>query len=231
MQTYSHVILTAALIKPVAAQTAKRPGRWPKVRPGAALLGSFLPDLPLILLSFVTIGRDLTTGAFGQIDFATLEPGAPTPAEWLEVSMTMRLFDVWFFENPWVITLHNLFHSPLLVAFYIALAYWLWRRKVKGSDWFFWLACAAMLHTLLDIPLHTTDGPLLLFPLNWTWRYASPISYWDPQYYGREWSAFEHTLDAILLVYLGWTYWRPASEWLRARFGRGGDTTVEETAG
>jgi hypothetical protein len=71
-----------------------------------------------------------------------------------------------------------------------------------------------MLHTLIDIPLHVTDGPLLLFPLNWTLRYRSPVSYWDPSFYGREWSIFEHLLDAVLLIYLfiryrpTWQAWR-----------------------
>lgn len=69
------------------------------------------------------------------------------------------------------------------------------------TAWYFWLGCAAMLHTLCDIPLHTTDGPLLLFPLNWDWRFASPVSYWDPRYYGKQWSILEHALDLILLSY------------------------------
>lgn len=218
MQTYSHFILTAALRKPIGGQAAAHPNRWPKLRTGAILLGSIIPDMPLTLVAIITIIRDMWTGAFAQIDFEALEPGLPTPSEWLDISMTMRLFDLWFFENPWMITFHNLFHSPLLVAIYIGVAYWLWTRGTKGAGWFFWLSCAAMLHTLIDIPLHTTDGPLLLFPLNWTWRYRSPISYWDPQYYGTQWSYFEHALDVVLLGYLGWLYWRPMVGWFRRRF-------------
>jgi hypothetical protein len=58
-----------------------------------------------------------------------------------------------------------------------------------------------MLHSLIDIPRHVDDGPLLIFPLNWTWHFHHPISYWDRYYYGREWSIFEHLLDATLLLY------------------------------
>ena len=220
MQTYSHFILTAVLRQPVKARTDRLPHRWPVMRTGAILLGSIIPDLPLTLVAIFTIARDQWIGAFDQLDFDSFEPGMPIPPEWLDISLTLRLFEVWFFENPWMITFHNLFHSPLLVAIYIGVAYGLWQWKVNGAGWFFWLSCAAMLHTLIDIPLHTTDGPLLLFPLNWTWRFQSPISYWDPRYYGTEWSYFEHTLDAVLLIILVWRYWRPILRWLRQWFTR-----------
>jgi|GEM_PF-220095 len=221
MQTYSHLILSAALRQPVQTKTEQKPNRWPQMSLSAILIGSIIPDMPLTLVAIYTILRDIWTGAFGQIDFESLEPGAPTPPEWLDISMTSRLFDVWFFENPVMIAFHNLFHSPLLVAIYIGAAYLLWRKRVKGAGWFFWLSCAAMLHTLIDIPLHTTDGPLILFPLNWEWRYRSPISYWDSQYYGTQWSRFEHLLDLVLIVYMIWLYWRVIVQWFRRRLGRG----------
>ncbi len=38
--------------------------------------------------------------------------------------MTGMLFRVWFFENPWVITTYNLFHSPLLIILYLIIGWW-----------------------------------------------------------------------------------------------------------
>ena len=210
MQTYSHTVITAALIKPARALADGRPNRWPRVRTGALLIGSFLPDLPLILMTVAAIALDIQSGVFRQI-----QNGPPSASG--GSSLTMRLFDVYFFENPWVIAFHNLFHSPVLLALYLLIGYGLWRRGIRGGDWFFWLAAAAMFHTLLDIPLHTDDGPLLLFPLNWRWRFHSPVSYWDPAHYGREWAAFEHLLDLGLLLYLAGRYRRPARAWLHTR--------------
>lgn len=183
----------------------------------ALITGSLIPDFLLTALAIVFIIRDIFVGAFEIIDFEQMVPGQPTPSEWLDASLTLRLFDVWFFENPWVIALQNLFHSPLLLTTYAAISYWFWKQQSRWSGWMFWLSVAAMLHTLLDIPLHVDDGPLLLFPLNWSWRYISPISYWDPRYYGREWSYVELVLDASLILFLLWTYRHAIGERIRRR--------------
>jgi hypothetical protein len=45
-------------------------------------------------------------------------------------------------------------------------------------------AFATGLHSFLDIFTHHDDGPLLLFPFDWSLRFTSPISYWDPEHYG-----------------------------------------------
>lgn len=212
MQTYSHLILTAALAVPAVRLTRQSVQQLPPLRISALLLGSILPDLPLIILTVIAIGRDITTGVFANSDFAAT-PGAPPPPELIEASMTAKLFEIWFFENPWVITAQNLFHSPLLVAIFIIIGYAAWRRGWRWGAWFFWLFCAAMLHTLVDIPLHVNDGSLLLFPLNWRLRFISPVSYWDPNYFGREWSLFEHLLILALLLYLGMRYRRTLQSW------------------
>lgn len=39
------------------------------------------------------------------------------------------------------------------------------------------------LHVLLDLPLHHDDGHRHFHPIS-DWRFASPVSYWDPNHYG-----------------------------------------------
>lgn len=205
MQTYSHLLVTGAL-NGRFGQRLQAKEKLPPLHTKALLLGSILPDLPLITISIITIGYDLLAG-----NFAGGPPGPDTP---LSSSVTQKLFDIWFFEDPWVITAQNLFHSPLLVALFMLIGLWAYRQGKRWGAGFFWLSAAAMLHTLIDIPLHVDDGPLLLFPLNWTLRFRSFISYWDPNYYGLEWSIFEHLLDLALLIYLfvryrpNWRIWR-----------------------
>ena len=222
MQTYSHFIVAGALKGRLGRLWA---GKLPPLHTRALLLGAVLPDLPLIGLSILAIGHDLLTGVFRDPAFAANTPGAPPPPELIDASLTMKLFEVWFFENPWVIAAQNLFHSPLLLICFIFAGLIAHRRGRRWGATFFWLSLSMMLHTLADIPLHVTDGPLLLFPLNWTLRYQSPISYWDPNYFGREWSVFEHLLDLVLLGYLFWRY-RPllATWWRRRRLGKRGQT-------
>ena len=220
MNTPSHFLLTAAVGTLFKDPVKDRSHKIPALRMSGLLIGSVIPDLLLTLLAIFTIARDMFSGAFDIIDFGSLEPGQPTPQEWLDASLTIRLFDVWFFENPWVIALQNLFHSPLLLVLYVVVAYLLWRRGVRGAGWFFWLSCGALMHTVVDIPLHVDDGPLLLFPLNWDWRFVSPVSYWDQEHYGREWSYFESALDLLLIFYLIWHYRQSMGHWLRRQFSK-----------
>lgn len=194
MNTYSHFFITAALREPIQKRVDAK--KLPELHTGAVLFGSFLPDLFLIIVGII----------FGIIDVSRGVNLDPSSAE-LDNSLLWNLFNNWFFNNPWVMAGQNMFHSPLLVAIFIALAYFLWRKHVKGAGWFFWLLCSAMLHTLIDIPLHYDDGPLLLFPFNWDLRFMSPVSYWDPERYGIPFAIFEHSLDLVLIVFLSIRYW------------------------
>ena len=40
-----------------------------------------------------------------------------------------------------------------------------------------------MLHAFGDLPVHHDDGHCHFFPFS-EWRFASPVSYWDPHHYG-----------------------------------------------
>ncbi len=219
MQTYSHLIVTAALKRPVEKIMDKNPDAMPEMRTGWLLFGSVVPDLLLTIIAIVCIARDLILGVFRDVDFDPNGGGGPSP-ELLEVSWTVRLFDVWFFENPWVIAAQNVLHGPIVVAFLMLFGYLMWRRGKKWGGALFWFSTAAMLHTLVDIPLHVDDGPLVFFPFNWSYRYEAPISYWDPDHFGREWSIFEHTLDLLLLIYLFWINRFGIRDRFGRRFGR-----------
>lgn len=67
-----------------------------------------------------------------------------------------------------------------------------------------WLAAGMMGHTVVDVLTHHSDGPLLLFPLNWTYRFASPVSYWEADHFGREFTVVEWVVNALLLAWFAW---------------------------
>ncbi len=77
---------------------------------------------------------------------------------------------------------------PLIVAGLLG-AVWLGRR-VAG-------ACFAsmLLHSLTDLPLHNDDGHRHFWPFS-DFRFASPVSYWDPAHYGT-WAT---AAEALLVV-------------------------------
>lgn len=173
MNTPTHLLVNATLQR-----------RLPHIPQTPFLLGSVLPDLPLFFLWI---------GWYVAIRYLQGDPTLTL--------MDDRLHQL-FFTNPVWIVGHNVLHAPLILLTVMML---LWRRRAMAGTWAwrsFWFAAGCLVHTALDIPSHATDGPLLLFPLEWSIRFQSPISYWDPHYYGRLVSIVEVVVDLLLLVYL-----------------------------
>ncbi len=183
MQTYSHFLLTWALEKPLRKIREKT--NLPPVRKSALLIGSIAPDALLIGISVVLGIIDVGKGDLGGKE-----------------SLLHTLFSDWFFRDLWIIVAQNTFHSPLVLSGLIAIGLILWRQTKKSGGWLVWFSSAAMLHTLIDIPLHHDDGPLVFFPINWTYRFQGSVSYWDPNHFGREFFLFEHLLVVLLILIL-----------------------------
>jgi hypothetical protein len=148
------------------------------------LLGGIAPDLPLYLLSI---------GGFVYYRYFL---------GWEAGRVFAYLFDTLFFTDPFWIATHNLLHAPLVLLAMLA-ATWT-ARTVPGRwrHWVFWFAAGCLIHTGIDIVTHVDDGPILFFPFEWTFRFRAPLSYWDPRYFGREFTIFEIGLNLALLAYL-----------------------------
>jgi len=175
MNTLSHFLMTAALDKSLP--------RVPIVK-SAFLLGSIAPDLPLWILSI------------SSISYYHFIQG------WSLADTFNFVFGELYFNNPFWIASHNFLHSLIILLLTLSLL-WRSRRNICSRErWLFWFFVACLLHTGVDILTHANDGPLLFFPLEWTIRFHSPISYWDPQYHGRKFQIFERVLTIVLLLYL-----------------------------
>ncbi len=94
--------------------------------------------------------------------------------------------EIWshdYFQPHWQAFI-DIFNSfPL-----IALAAWIaWR--LRRTAWFvFFLSMG--LHCAADFPVHHDDAHAHFFPLS-SWRFESPVSYWDPRHHGRQFRQFE----------------------------------------
>jgi LexA-binding, inner membrane-associated putative hydrolase len=176
MRTPSHLLITAVLAKHYRGRA--------KINQTTLLLGAIVPDLPLFILS-------------GTIALYLLfSEGRPI------TSIHSFMFDELYFNNPWWITAHNVFHAPLILLTGLTLTYR--ARAARGTGfWLFWFFAGCLFHRALDIPTHASDGPLLLFPFNWQWRFHSPVSYWEQTHFGQIFTVFEYALDGLLLGYLG----------------------------
>ena len=176
LNTPSHFLMTAVL-----ARSQRRP------LPNAPLLwGSIAPDIPLWGLSL---------GGWVYFHYGV----------GLGTAETFRLmFDDLYFNHPFWLAAHNFLHAPMVIAIGLVLAL-RWRRwrpvAVRSLRWLcFFAACG--LHCVVDIFTHADDGPLVGFPLNWQWRFASPVSYWDPRYGGDIFQWFELAFDLLAAAYL-----------------------------
>ncbi|MEQ9571409.1 MAG: hypothetical protein RLN95_04890, partial [Nitratireductor sp.] len=65
----------------------------------------------------------------------------------------------------------------------------------------FAFSASALLHSLIDFLTHRADAHMHLWPLS-DWRFRSPVSYWDPDYYGNWFGLFEAALGVALIVVL-----------------------------
>lgn len=187
MNTYTHLLMTAAL-----GEHLKQ--RRMAVCTRSVLLGSVLPDVPLILLTmgYIIYHRYIVPLPPGEHIFS-------------------NRYDQLYFANPFWIVSHSFLHAPFMIAMFALLGYYGLRSEKKWGGSLLWFAFGCGLHSLVDIFTHHNDGPLLLFPFNWTYRFITPISYWDSNHYGDIVGTLEHLLDLAILVFF-------AILWLRRLF-------------
>lgn len=192
MNTPSHFLMTAALRK--ALPRLSMPA-------SAVLLGAVAPDMALWTLS---LG--------GTVYFESF-------LGWSPHATFRHMFHDLYFHDPYWIAAHNLLQAPLILMFGLGVAWLLRYRWPRFSRWTAWFLAACLLHSIVDILTHHNDGPLVLFPFNWSLRFASPVSYWDHRHFGSEFARFELALNALLLGYfvVPWLWQRvPSRSWATA---------------
>ena len=86
-----------------------------------------------------------------------------------------EIWDTLYFQPHWQ-TFFDIFNS-IPLALLVALVCVYLRQPLLIM-----MACSAILHMLCDLPVHHDDGHRHFWPIDW--RFASPVSYWDPKHYG-----------------------------------------------
>ncbi|MEM9392718.1 MAG: cobalamin biosynthesis protein CobQ [Pseudomonadota bacterium] len=124
------------------------------------------------------------------------------------------VFDELYFSDAWqrVFAVDN--SIPLLA---VVAAFGAWSKRPEV----FAFAGAALLHLLLDLPLHHDDGRPHFWPFT-MWVYESPISYWDSRQYAR----FVAPLEALVCLAVMISLWRRFTGW-EARVGFGALMALE----
>lgn len=111
-------------------------------------------------------------------------------------------WNVQYWNEPWQ-TIGAVSNSLVLFGLLFAIA--IWRKWPLVNA----LAVAALLHIAFDFPLHADDAHRHFWPVT-DWRFASPISYWDPQANGLIGGAIESVvaLGATLVLWHRFSSWR-----------------------
>jgi len=104
------------------------------------------------------------------------------------------VFSELYFSDSWqlVFSIDNSFLVWLVV---LAMAFYF------KSPFFIVLTSTALLHLVCDFALHNDDARVHFWPLS-TWRFESPLSYWDSNHHARFVAPIEAVITAIALLYL-----------------------------
>ena len=172
METYAHSFFTWAL-----AKHGVKVGRAAGI---AGAVGAAFPDLPAF------------AGTAYYVGYAFLTDG------WSSMH-SQETLDAIYFTGPFGGTgsaLHSAVPVVVLLAFYRVLR--LGRRDSRRI--LLWFLIGWLGHALVDFLTHVDDTRPLFWPItDWTWR--SPISYYNPLYYGRQFFIASH---GIMLLTIGW---------------------------
>jgi len=90
-----------------------------------------------------------------------------------------------YFDPAWQHSFDAFNSAPIFAL--VGLAAWAARRSGPA-----WLCASGLLHVLGDAFVHREDGHRHLWPVS-SWRFETPVSYWDPAHHGA-WGAGLETL-------------------------------------
>jgi hypothetical protein len=109
---------------------------------------------------------------------------------WMVPTPHRIIWKTLYFREDWQM-LFNLFHSFPIFLILIGLAYYFSKPRL----WIFFMA--SLLHFSEDFFVHQEDGHAHFFPLS-SYKFISPISYWDPGSFGQYFYIFESLLLLVV---------------------------------
>ena len=105
-----------------------------------------------------------------------------------------QIWNVLFYMPFW----NNIFSFSHSLWFLPLMAILFWRLKLSVPAYFF---ISASMHALVDFFLHVEDAYRHFWPF-WKYKFISPVSYWDPNYYGNYFGILELLVTGISVVWL-----------------------------
>lgn len=173
METYSHSFFTWAL-----AKHGVKAGRAAGI---AGAVGAAFPDLPSFAGTAYYVGTAYLTEGWASMD-------------------SQEVLDAIYFTGPFGETGSALHSAVPPVA--LLLIYWIARlRRIDRRRILLWFLLGWVGHALADFLTHAGDTRPLFWPLT-DWQWSSPVSYYNPSYYGREFFFISHALVLLTMAAL-----------------------------
>lgn len=126
-------------------------------------------------------------------------PDAPIFAFYFWTKLVKRQSEhqIWSesYHQPFWQMLIALFHSLPLAFLGLLLSHYF------GWEWLRLGFLSMVLHCLLDLPVHNNDAHRHFYPFS-NYRFISPLSYWDPNHYGKIVSLVEKLLVVLATIYI-----------------------------
>jgi hypothetical protein len=115
-----------------------------------------------------------------------------------------EIFGKLYWERWWQVC-NAIGHSLILWGLLAAVFAFIVRRAGTANAPKASLALAfcasALVHSAIDFFVHREDAHMQFWPLS-DWKFVSPVSYWDPNHYGTQFSLFEAGLGLIMAALL-----------------------------
>jgi len=121
-----------------------------------------------------------------------------------------EVFHYRYWEEPWTTLQSTLNSIPLYVGTMVFALIASLLAFQTGKLFFTFVAVFALsslIHVTTDLMLHHDDARSQLLPFS-DWVFRSPVSYWDPNYYGQVFAIFEIGLAITLIAIVGRRYAR-----------------------
>ncbi len=133
------------------------------------------------VFNLLLMGRRIQPQLIVPITIGSVLPDAPMFVFYFWEKHIMDRPEKWIwssgYHDPSWQAFFDLFNSIPLLAMGAFMAVRWGRSRLRA------LLGSMIVHCLVDLPLHHHDAHRHLFPFS-GWRFESPVSYWDPRYFG-----------------------------------------------
>lgn len=134
------------------------------------------------VINLAVLGAQVQPGAAGAIIAGAVVPDIPIVVlyvreRWLRGTPEERIWADHYQRPFWQAVIHGAHSIPLGLA---GLAVSLAVGAPRAAAFF----ASAALHALCDLPVHAEDAHRHFLPIS-SYRYKSPLSYWDVRYHAR----------------------------------------------